>query len=72
MVISHQLSRRSVISTSVPSCSTKRSVADLSGELFTAVESDITTACVSSSISRRSPTANQLVSMNAAAATSVP
>ena len=44
MVISHQLSRRSVISTSVPSCSTKRSVADLSGELFTAVESDITTA----------------------------
>ena len=61
-----------MIVTTVPSCSTKRSVDDLSGELFTAVEAVITTAEVSSSISRRSPTANHVVSMNSSAATTVP
>ena len=44
-----------MIVTTVPSCSTKRSVDDLSGELLTAVEAVMTTAEVSSSISRRSP-----------------
>ena len=72
MVISHHPSSRSEIFTSVPSCSTKRSVADLSGELFTAVEAAITTACESSSISRRSPAANHVVRTNSAAATAVP
>ena len=54
MVTSHHPSSRSVIRTSVPSCNTKRSVAERSGELFTAADEVITTACVSSSCSRRS------------------